>query len=80
MNDLLTNIQHAFHEAFDIDPKLISMDTTPSDVPGWDSVGHLTLASSLESICEVNFDVDELMEMENVREIFRIVQSKRNHV
>ncbi|MGO9690575.1 MAG: acyl carrier protein [Syntrophobacteraceae bacterium] len=76
MKDLFASIQHAFHEAFDIDPKLISLDTAPSDVPGWDSVGHLTLASSLESICEVNFDVDELMEMENVREIVRIIQGK----
>jgi acyl carrier protein len=79
MSDLLSNIQRAFHEAFDIDPQLVSMDTTPPDVPGWDSVGHLALASSLESVFDVSFDVDELMEMENVREIARIIQSKQNH-
>ncbi|MFZ0930129.1 MAG: phosphopantetheine-binding protein [Syntrophobacteraceae bacterium] len=79
MSDLFTSIQQAFHDAFDIDPQLVSMDTVPDDIPGWDSVGHLTLANSLESIFEVSFDVDELMEMENVREIVRIVQSKRNH-
>ena len=58
--------------------KLVSIDTTPDDVQGWDSVGHLALASSLESIFGVSFDVDELMEMENVREIVRILQSKLN--
>ena len=79
MSDLLTKVQNAFHEAFDIDPQLVSMDTAPVDIPGWDSVGHLTLASSLESLFELSFDVDELMEMENVREIVRIVQSKLNH-
>jgi len=76
MEDILTKVQQAFHDAFDVDSKLVSIDTTPDDIPGWDSVGHLALASSLESAFEVSFDVDDLMEMENVREIVRIVQSK----
>ena len=79
MSELLASIQLAFHNAFDIDPQLVSMDTVPEDIPGWDSVGHLALASSLESVFQVSLDVDDLMEMENVREIARIVGSKRNH-
>jgi acyl carrier protein len=39
-------------------------------------MGHVTLASSLEQEFGLTFDVDELMEMENVREIVRIVQAK----
>jgi len=76
MQDVLTKVQQAFHEAFDIDPQMVSMDTVPDDIQGWDSVGHLGLASSLESIFGVSFDVDDLMEMENVREIMRVLQSK----
>jgi acyl carrier protein len=76
MEDFLIRIQQAFHEAFDIDPLLVSMDTVPDDIPGWDSVGHLSLANSLEGVFRVSFDVDDLMEMENVREIVRILQSK----
>jgi len=45
-------------------------------VPAWDSVGHLDLASRLEQAFGINLDVDDLMEMENVREIIRIVNSK----
>lgn len=78
MEDILTKVQQGFHQAFDVDPQSISIDTTPDDVVGWDSVGHLELATSLESIFEVSFDVDELMEMENVREIVRILQLKLN--
>ena len=76
MEDVLTKVQQAFHDAFDVDSKSISIDTTPDDMPGWDSVGHLALASSLESAFGVSFDVDDLMEMENVREIVRILESK----
>jgi len=76
-SELLADIQRAFQQAFYIDPLSVSMDTVPADIGQWDSVGHMTLAVSLESVFKVNFDVDELMEMENVREIARILQSKR---
>jgi acyl carrier protein len=76
MQDLLARVQNAFHVAFDVDPQSISLDTQPGDVPGWDSMGHVTLASSLEREFNISFDVDDLMAMENVREIFRIVKSK----
>jgi len=79
MNDdnyILSNVQEAFKAAFDINPQLVSMDTTASDISAWDSVGHLSLAGNLEEVFGISLDVDELMEMENVREIVRIVSSK----
>jgi acyl carrier protein len=39
-------------------------------------VGHLSLASNLEQVFEISLDVDELMEMESVREIVRIITPK----
>jgi acyl carrier protein len=72
----LTKVQEAFKAAFDIDPQLVSMDTSASDISLWDSVGHLTLASSLEEVFGISLDVDDLMEMENVREIVRIITPK----
>jgi len=76
MDNVLTKVQDVFHQAFGIDGQLISMETTPNEVPAWDSVGHLDLASRLEQAFGINLDVDDLMEMENVREIIRIVNSK----
>ena len=76
MDDLLIKIQEAFHKAFGVDAQTISLETTPSEVPSWDSVGHLELASALEQSFGINLDVDDLMEMENVREIVRVIKSK----
>ena len=73
---ILSNVQQAFKAAFDIEPQSITMETTASEISAWDSVGHLSLAGSLEEIFEVSLDVDDLMEMENVREIVRIISSK----
>lgn len=76
MDNVLSRVQEVFHEAFGVDAQLISLETTPNEVPAWDSVGHLDLASRLEQAFAINLDVDDLMEMENVREIIRIVNSK----
>lgn len=76
MEELLAKVRIAFESAFDIDPQTINIDTTLYDIPAWDSMGHVTLVSSLERTFGLSFDVDDLMAMENVREICRIVQSK----
>jgi len=76
MDDILNKIQEAFHKAFGVETQMVSLETTPSEVPAWDSVGHLELASTLEQSFGINLDVDDLMEMENVREIVRVIKSK----
>jgi len=76
MNEVLSKVQVAFKSAFDIDPATVSMNTSPDEIAAWDSMGHVTLASSLEKEFGLTFDVDDLMEMENVKEICRIVESK----
>jgi acyl carrier protein len=76
METPLTTVQDAFAEAFDVEPQSITIETTPSDVPAWDSMGHVALVSSLERAFGLSFDVDEVMEMENVRQILRVVEAR----
>jgi acyl carrier protein len=80
MEELLPLVRTAFSSAFGIEPQSISIDTTPADIPAWDSMGHVTLASNLEHIFGLTFDVDELMEMENVKDICAVLQSKLGRV
>ncbi len=80
MEELLTKVKDAFSSTFDLDPQTITLDSTPNDIPAWDSMGHVELASSLERAFGVSFDVDDLMAMENVKEICRVVQSKLGKV
>jgi len=73
---IFANVQEAFKAAFDINPQLVSMETSASDISGWDSVGHLSLAGNLEEVFGIRLDVDDLMEMENVRQIVSIISAK----
>jgi acyl carrier protein len=76
MSDVLLKLQKVFSETFDIEDRPITMKTVPDDVEGWDSLGHVTLASNIEQEFHVSLDVDELMEMENVKSIVRILEGK----
>jgi acyl carrier protein len=73
---VLTKVQEAFKAAFDVDPQSVTMETKADDISGWDSVGHLSLAANLEEVFGISLDVDDLMEMESVREIVRIIGTK----
>ena len=80
MEEVLTKVRAAFNSTFDIDPQIVTLDSTPNEIPAWDSMGHVELASSLEQAFGLSFDVDDLMAMENVREICRVVESKLGKV
>ena len=76
MEEVFSKIQKSFQDSFGIDANAVTLDTAPAAVPGWDSMGHLTLASNLEQAFGLSFNVDELMEMENVKAIDRIIRGK----
>ena len=75
-DQVLAKVREAFKSVFDVDPQLLTLETSAGDIPGWNSLGHLSLTTQLEQTFGISFDVDELMEMENVREIVRIVSAK----
>ena len=76
-NDVLKKVRETFEMAFGIDPRTVSLETTASDIPGWDSVGHLSLVALLEEHLEIRFDVDDLSEMDTVGAIIRIIEAKK---
>ena len=73
---VLSKVREAFKAAFGIDPEIVTLETTPDQIPEWDSVGHLSLGASLQEAFGITLDVDDLMEMENVRAIVRIIETK----
>lgn len=76
MSDVLLKLQKVFDSTFDTQAPPITMSTMPEDIEGWDSLGHVTLASNIEQEFHVSLDVDELMEMESVGSIVRILEGK----
>jgi acyl carrier protein len=80
IGELLEKVRPAFRSAFDVDPETINIDTVPADISAWNSMGHLSLIDSLEQASGLTFDVDDMMAMENVKEICRVVKSKLSQI
>lgn len=77
MEDKLFNdVCQAFAAAFNTDPAAISLESEPGDIAGWDSMGHVQLVAELEKVFSISLEVDEVMEMEDVASIIRVLKAK----
>lgn len=48
----------------------------PGDLAGWDSLGHVTLMAALESTYQITIGIDEVMTIERVADIKRLLKAK----
>lgn len=76
-NDVLAKVQQILQELFNADPYSVFLNTRASDIPEWDSVGHLSPCGALEEAFEMRFGVGDFAEIDNVRAIVSLVETKR---
>ena len=55
----------------------IDKTTTANDVDEWDSLGHILLIQAIEEKFQIEFDLDELLEFNNVGDIVDAVAKKQ---
>jgi acyl carrier protein len=48
------------------------------DIPGWDSVGHMNLISELESRLGISLEMDEIVTLDSVGAVRKLVARKTN--
>ena len=70
MDNTLKNI---FVGTLAISPDQYADTLAPDEVQKWDSLGHVQLVMALQGEFGVEFDVEEMMEMENVGKIKEIL-------
>lgn len=76
MESIIARVGKVFEAAFTVPASQITTDTTPDDVPKWDSLGHMSMVSILEKEFGTQFELDEVMEMATVRNILDILSNK----
>ena len=54
----------------------IILESTVGDFPSWDSLGQLNILQSVQDEFEVEFEPEEMMDIEDVNDIIKIVESK----
>jgi acyl carrier protein len=73
---LFDRVAESFARSFGAESNHFSLDTVPEDVQQWDSLGHMRLVSDLENTFGVQFEVDEIVEMNSGRKIVEILKAK----
>jgi acyl carrier protein len=74
---LLGRLDEVFRSVFD-DPNLtVSLTTTAKDVPGWDSIVHITLVIEIEREFNVKFRMAEIEKLRNVGDLVAILAAKQ---
>lgn len=54
----------------------ITLETTVGDFPSWDSLGQLNILQAVQDEFEVEFEPEEMMDIEDVNDIIKAVESK----
>ena len=60
----------------EVQPSEITLNSTVGDFPTWDSLGQLNILQSVQDEFEVEFEPEEMMDIEDVNDIIKAVESK----
>ena len=74
--DTLEKVIEIVAETCDVEKSEVNENSTVGDFPAWDSVGHLSILSSVEEAFDISFEPEEMMEMEDVKDIVDAVNTK----
>ena len=66
--EVYSRLTDVFRDVFDREVALAD-ETTAADVPGWDSLNHITLIGTIEDEFDVKFPMKDVVGMKNVGEL-----------
>lgn len=67
-DEVYSRLKEVFQDVFDREVALVDA-TTAADVPGWDSLNHITLIGTIEDEFDVKFPMKDVVHMKNVGEL-----------
>jgi acyl carrier protein len=73
---ILARLTDLFREIFDDDRLQLTPDTAAADVPGWDSMNHITIVVEAERRFGVKFRTGEIEDLRNVGEFIALIEQK----
>jgi alcohol dehydrogenase len=74
MSDIKTKLLELTANQFSTDINDVTVDLGPGDIMGWDSIGQLQLILKIEQTFKIGFLVDDIMSINNLGDIVKIVE------
>ena len=75
-DSILVLLKKTFKESLGANPELIKAGATPDHIPEWDSLGHGILVMEIENVFNISLDIDNLMEMEDINSMIKVIKRK----
>ncbi|HEY2163852.1 MAG TPA: acyl carrier protein [Gemmatimonadaceae bacterium] len=76
MPDILERLQPVFRDVLDSPTLVVTRGSSGLNVPGWDSLAHITLVSETEREFGIRFALGELETLKNVGDMVDLIQQK----
>jgi acyl carrier protein len=73
---ILQQLTAIFREVFDDPDLVLTQATTAADVPGWDSMNHITVVVATEQHFGIKFQTAEIERLQNVGEYTSVIAAK----
>lgn len=69
-------ISKIFHSALDLGKFKLKPNSKFEEVPDWDSLGHMRIIQELEKKLKVEFDIDEIVDVDTVQKVIQLAKTK----
>ena len=67
-------LRAVFANVFQVDPAQLSPTVSPAEIDAWDSFGHLALVEALQGEFRVEFEIEDIAQMDNLEAIESILR------
>lgn len=76
MENIKEKIIDIVASVLEVEVSKVSTNSSIGDFPAWDSLGHMNLLQSIQDEFEIEFDPEEIIELEDVDDIVKAVEAK----
>lgn len=74
---IIERIQSIIRDVFGDDSIIIDRSTNTSEVPGWDSITHISILEAIQDEFCINLTLDEMIELTDIQSIINKIIEKK---
>lgn len=78
LSAILKQINAIFVELFNDEQILLNENSDTSTVEAWDSLNHIQVITAIEKHFNIRFELNDLLNFQNIGDLMRGIQSKLN--
>ena len=72
--DILDKVKDIVAETCEVDKSEVTEESSIGDFDSWDSMAQLAILNSVEEAFDIEFDPEEMMDLEDVSDIVKAVE------